>query len=160
MWKKISLYLALALFAAPTARAEQACQAEHLVVDFETTWDFSTPARSDLRLPTWSSFGLYETAASAHFSLDENQALLVTFLHEVPDGIVGLPYNIYHFAFTVGTHEEEQTIFRDFTANCLGPGQAMFPGSYVKLPSKELPARRDGGSRGVERVRIRIWGHL
>jgi hypothetical protein len=142
------------------AHAEDSCYRDFLVIDRVIAWDFSRDQAADFTLPSWNgSTPPFYTDAAAHISLRGNK-LNTSF--DFKTDLVSLPYNVYRMDILVGKEADPENFVssRDFTANCKNAGFSFFPGDKVKLLPEKIPALSSGGPRGVQPVRIRIWGIL
>lgn len=153
------LCLILLCFLSAPAQAEECLDSFYLVADQSAQWDLSRAGRLDFFLPTYSGNGPYLTAAAAHYAWKGPQ-LHIEFDFKLPPGQVSYPYNIYKLSVELG-NEGERDYYKfelDYTNGCQQGGKGIFPGQHIEVPKVLLPPRDNGSPRGLENVRVKVWG--
>lgn len=152
--------LLFALLVPLSAYADDAptCLNDYLVITQEIDYDFQQKEEHKIFLPTQNSHGAFLTAAAYHFQAGPDANIYFNFAKP----LLGLPYNIYRVEFEL-ENESSPDFFRfqkDFTANCTEAGASIYPGQEIHLPEIKIPPLSNGAPRGLEKLHIRIWGHL
>jgi hypothetical protein len=149
------------LLLSPGAHAGDFCQADDLVLDAETTWDFQAGFASNFALATHRQGELFPAKTVLRLASGAGAAVLDgSFDFPAPPNEVGLAYNLYRLTIQIGSDDEpdRQIIDQDYTAGCTGAGASLFPGGTLKLKPLKITPHSDGSPRGVETVHLRFWG--
>jgi hypothetical protein len=146
------------LLSLPAFGAES-CYDSRPVVDIQADWDFTAAPQADFYLPTRTVYGGYLTWAAAHLRWDGRLETMFDFQPPQKEAL-SLPYTVYRLQLQVGKDGDSDGFLydNDLTRNCTGPGRSLFPGDVLRLPAVQVPSHKDGTPRGLEPLRIRIWG--
>jgi len=138
------------------------CLEENLALDITQFYNFQSSEEIKLTLPSTNSQGSFFTAASYHFQSDPLNSSAKNYFSFVLPNQVSLPYNIYQIELAVGEEENNDIIYfqHDFTANCTEAGRSIFPGQELHLPEIKITPHNNGAPREIDKLKIRIWGHL
>jgi len=149
--------LTLPLLPLQTEAAEY-CHEKDLVLDQEMLWNFSGFA-SELPLPTHREEALVASMGKVQFGTN-GEPLLWTIFENSGQGNFGIEYMVYKIEIRIGDAQEpdSQLFSEDFSKNCSEPGLGVDYGRRRSLaPLKVLP-HANGEPRGLEKVRVRVWG--
>lgn len=149
------------LFLTLPAEAAEFCQDDDLVIDTQTSWDFTNGFFHDYTLPTHRGGQVYPTKSVLHLGNGAGvEELFGIFEFPRQPNEVGLAYNIYRLQIQIGGDDEpdRQVIDQDYTAGCSGPGASLWPGDRLELKPIKLTPHADGTPRSLEAVHLRFWG--
>jgi hypothetical protein len=157
----VKLLLSTLLLLSLPAQAEAAeyCHEEDLVLDREALWDFSAGFSAEQPLPTHRAGELVPSMGRAVFGSTGDQQLHTAFENSGL-GSFGIEYMVYKLEISIGDplDADHQVFVEDFSRDCTDPGLAVDYGRRRSLPPLAILPRRNGEPRGVEKVRVRVWG--
>jgi hypothetical protein len=155
----LSTLMLLALPVSSEAAAPY-CHEEDLVVDQEALWDFSGGFATEMMLPTHRGDELVPSMGRALFGSENNSALLHAAFENSGLGTFGIEYMVYRIEIRIGDalDPDQQVFAEDFSRGCTDPGLAVDYGRRRDLEPIAVLPRGNGQPRGLEKVRIRIWG--
>jgi hypothetical protein len=158
MMLRLLVLLALPLLIPSTAKAADYCHEKDLVLDQELLWDFSGFA-SEIPLPTHRDEVLVPSMGKALFGTSGDPQLWTIF-ENVGDGNLGIEYMVYKIEIRIGDAREpdSQLFIQDFSKDCSEPGLGVDYGRRRALPPLKVLPHANGSARGIEKVRVRVWG--
>lgn len=157
------LKLSFALFAFlawPTAaHASAYCHEKHLVLDKEFLWNFGAGFATELPLGTHRGDELMPSMGRVQLGTNGEPLLWAAIENSGPGGF-GLEYMVYKIEIRIGDSlEADQQIFsEDFSRACTETGLGVAYGNRQALPAIKVLPHANGEPRGLEKVRIRVWG--
>ncbi len=142
-----------------SAEATEYCHEKNLVLDQEMLWNFPTGFSSQLPLPTHRGDELMPSMGKVLFG-GNGEPTLWTIFENYGQGNFGIEYMVYKIEIRIGdaTDPDSQLFIEDFSKDCSEPGLGIDYGRRRRLPPIEVLPHADGTPRGLEKVRIRVWG--
>lgn len=154
------LYLVV-LLSLPTVQSGAAdyCHEANLVLDKEVLWNFTSGFASELTLPTHRAEALVPSMGKVLFGSSGEQ-LVYTFFENSGEGTLGIEYMVYKLEIRIGDalDTDSQLYSEDFSRDCSEPGLGIDYGGRHTMPPLRILPRANGEPRGIEKVRIRVWG--
>lgn len=158
MLRKLLLLATLSL--APTgATGAEYCHEKDLVLDKEMLWNFGSGFALELNLPTRRGDQLVPSMGRVQFGANGNPQLWTIFENS-GEGTLGIEYTVYKLEIRIGDERDpdSQLIVEDFSRDCTEPGLGIDYGGRRRLSPLKVDPKASGEPRGIERVRVRVWG--
>ncbi len=151
--------IALSVFLAASANAADYCHERELVLDKEMLWDFGSGFALELNLPTRRGEQLVPSMGRVQFG-SSGDSQLWTIFENSGEGALGIEYTVYKLEVRIGDEREpdSQLFAEDFSHDCTQTGLGIDYGGRRRLSPIKLDPRANGEPRGLERVRVRVWG--
>lgn len=142
-----------------TAHGAEYCHEKELVLDREMMWDFRSGFAMELNLPTRRGDELVPSMGRVQFGAGATP-LLHTFFENSGQGTLGIEYMVYKLEVRIGDEREtdSQLFVEDFSRDCSEPGFGIDYGKRRRLDPIKVEPKANGEPRGLERVRVRVWG--
>ncbi len=156
----VRLLLLVLMFSILPQAAESAeyCHEKDLVIDQELLWNF-TGFATQLPLPTHRGDELVPSMGRVSFG-SSGEPLLYTIFENSGNGNLGIEYMVYKIEIAIGDPQDPdyQLYSEDFSKDCSEPGLGVDYGRRRPLPPLKVLPLSNGEPRGLEKVRIRVWG--
>jgi hypothetical protein len=142
-----------------TARSADYCHEKELVLDKEMLWDFRAGFATELNLPTRRGDELVPSMGRVQFGASGDPQLWTTFENS-GEGNLGIEYTVYKLEIRIGDEREpdSQLYAEDFSRDCSETGLGIDYGGRRRLSPLKILPKASGEPRGLERVRVRVWG--
>lgn len=154
-----TLWTATLILFSPPLWAAEYCHEKDLVLDREMVLNFAGGFATEIQLPTRRGEELVPSMGRVQLGSSGDPQLWTIFQNS-GHGSVGIEYMVYKLEIRIGDERESdsQLISQDFSQDCTSPGQSVGYGARLRLPVMKIEPRANGEPRGLERVRVRVWG--
>lgn len=156
---RLFLFLFGLLLLPLTSEANEYCQEKNLVLDKEQLWNFSSGFATELNLPTHRGDELVPSMGKILLGAGLDPTLWA-FVENSGEGSLGIEYMVYKLEIRIGEalEADHQVFVEDYSRDCSEPGLSIGYGRRYALPPIKILPHANGEPRGLERVRIRVWG--